>query len=398
MAGISASDEIPGKDIVIIEKNRVLGRKVLATGNGKCNYSNTNCGWKDYSPGGRSLVRNIFEIFGPEQTLEYFKSMGIYPIVQEEGRIYPHSLEGSSFVQAMVDRLHLKEVDLLLNREVKALTRKDKFFEVKLERDTIVSEAVVLATGGKAGLRFGSTGDGYGFAKKLGHSLIPARPALVQVITEEGARERIKGVRAKAEVKLFRIDESDNKEEVIRERGEVQFFEEGLSGICIFQLSRYMEGNSKNYIISLDLFPDISEAELVNIFKDRKIALAGSQGEALLRTLIPDKLIAIYLKESGIMESERIAAVDESRIIELATLLKRRIHHVRATKGWVEAQVTAGGINNSEVNSNTLESKICPGLFFAGELLDVDGPCGGWNLQWAWSSGYVAGVSACKNY
>lgn len=395
MAGISASEKIQGKDIVIIEKNQILGRKVLATGNGRCNFSNVKCSWEDYSKNGADLVKSVFKNFGPEETVSYFKSLGIYPRADEEGRLYPYSLEGASFVEALVDRLKMKQVNIRLGMEVGSVAKAAKGFEIKSSQGTIFSDKLIIATGGKAGLKFGSSGDGYGFAKKLGHSLIVPKPALVQIITEEGVKEKIKGVRVKGRVSLY-LGDKNLGEMIAEENGEIQFFEEGLSGISVFELSRHLAETPERYYISLDLFPDLDKTEVMKILLDRKEKLSPYKAEALLATLIPEKLIPVYLRAVKISEKESIGQINKEKVCDLGNLLKERLYRVKATKGWVEAQVTTGGINISEVSSGTLESLICPGLFLAGELLDVDGPCGGWNLQWAWSSGYVAGLGAVE--
>lgn len=397
MAGISASEKIPGKDIVILEKNQILGRKILATGNGRCNFSHVACKWEDYGKNGQALVKSIFSTFGPKESLKYFESLGIYGRADEEGRLYPYSLEGAGFLGGLLERLKENQVNIELEAEVKAIEKTERGFELSLGQTKILCEKLIIATGGKAGLRLGSTGDGYGFARSLGHSLVAPRPALVQVLTEEAKKENIKGVRVKGRVNLYLPGGQREVKLVSSEIGEIQFYQEGLSGISIFQLTRHMDHGPENYLIGLDLFPELELSDMEALLMARQKSLAKGQAPGLLRSLIPEKLIQLYLIESKIDKEERIGKIGQDKIKALAGLLKEKLYQVKSTKGWIEAQVTIGGISVEELDEKTLESRLSPGLYLVGELVDVDGPCGGWNLQWAWSSGYVAGIRAGKS-
>ncbi len=253
------------------------------------------------------------------------------------------------------------------------------------------SSSFCSATGGKAGHKFGSTGDGYGFAKSLGHSLTRPLPALVQIVSDERFSEKLKGVRAKGLAILARGEDI-----IAQEAGEIQFTGDGLSGICIFDLSRYLGERPEEYHVRIDLFPDYSQSEMLNMMKARKASLEGRCAEALLKGMLNEKLIPVYLELSEIRADSPIEEVEESKMLSLAGQLKDHRIGIKGTKGWIEAQVTAGGINSNEIYAAGLESRLVPGLFFAGEILDIDGKCGGWNLQWAWSSGWTAGLHAAR--
>jgi predicted Rossmann fold flavoprotein len=391
MAALSASRHLPQGEIVIIEKNSMLGKKVAASGNGRCNFSNRFCRWQDYSGKDISMVRYAFDCLNPAETAELFEKLGIVPREEKEGRLYPYSEQGTSVPEILGEELLINQVEIACDIEVKGIKKTEDIFAIEYEDGLIYAQSVIIATGGKAGHKFGSTGDGYGFAKGFGHGLRRPLPALVQVVTKDELSEEFKGIRVKAGANLIKGGEI-----VAREEGELQFISGGLSGICIFDLSRYLGEEPEEYTIEIDLFPEFSQMKLLNILKLRKITMKGRTAESLLKGILNSRLIGPYLNLSKIPPDLPIGQVEELKLEELARLLKGREVKVAGTKGWIEAQVTIGGINSDEVKVDSLESKLATGLFFAGEVLDVDGKCGGWNLQWAFSSGFTAGINAAR--
>jgi predicted Rossmann fold flavoprotein len=389
MAALSASRILSAGDVVLLEKNPMLGRKILATGNGRCNFSNRGCSWKDYGGKDLSLVRHAFEHLSPAQTVELFEELGVLAREESEGRLYPYSEQASSVADALQSALEETGVVIRLEREVTGVKKPEGKFVVEWDGGFTQVESLIIATGGKAGHGFGSTGDGYGFAKSFGHSLERPLPALVRVVTESGVSDNLKGVRAKGAVSLAK-----EKKLVAREEGEIQFTEDGLSGICIFNLSRILGDKPSDYSIQIDLFPGFSVERLLGLLESRGSTFGNRPAKSILEGMLHSRLIPIYLELSGVDASSSTCQVDDEKLLCLARLLKCREVAVKATKGWKEAQVTVGGVKGEEVYGETLESKIVPGLFFAGEVLDVDGKCGGWNLQWAWSSGWTAGKHA----
>ena len=383
MAALSASRILPGEEILLLEKNSRLGRKVSATGNGRCNFSNRSCSWQDYGGQDLSLVRHAFDHLSPAETTTLFEELGILAREESDGRLYPYSEQASAVAEALEDELKSNGVTIRLDTG-------DRFL-IGFHGESVRADTLIIATGGKAGHRYGSTGDGYGFAKHFGHTLQRPLPALVQIVTEDSFSGRLEGVRAKGAVSLIK-----GRDLVAREEGEIQFTKDGMSGICIFDLSRYLGEDPTGFHIRIDLFPEYSEVQIQELLEARKKKLEQRQAESLLKGMLHNKFIPVYLELSGVPIDSTVCQINEEQLIRLTKLLKCREVSVKGTKGWVEAQTTVGGVRGGEIQGETLESKLVSGLFFAGEVLDIDGKCGGWNLQWAWSSGWTAGQHAAR--
>lgn len=371
MAAAIAAARQGTKTVRLIEKNNILGRKLLATGNGRCNLTNRNCS-------------------GAEETLRFFAEIGLLTRSEEEGRVYPYSEQAVSVQEALAEALLRLGVEILCGREVQKLERQDQGFRITTDQEQFFSETVILATGGKAGPQYGSTGDGYRFAKAFGHSVVRLMPSLVQMVSPQPFFKELKGVRAKGSAELVRDGES-----VDRETGEIQFTEDGLSGICIFNLSKkYVQGDT----IKIDLFPDYSAAELEKLLERRIELLKDRDLPGFFSGILHKKLIPVVIRELALDEIQKTSGLMREKAAGIAAFLKGWTILVTGTKGWKEAQVTAGGIDLAQIDENTMESRLVPNLYFAGEVLDVDGKCGGYNLQWAWSSGLAAGTAAGRKY
>lgn len=389
-AALSAAKFIPGEQILLLEKNDVLGKKLLATGNGRCNLSNVQCDWQEYGGQEAEFTRDALMALDPEKTRSFFEEIGLMTRVEEEGRVYPHSGHGASVKESLENALLESNIDLQLSTTVLGLEHGPHGFLVRTETgERYDSNLVLLATGGKAGGQFGSTGDGYGFAKSLGHTLVRPLPALVSLRSGDPAFRNLKGVRARGTVTLFQSGSA-----VASSRGEIQLNQEGLSGICVFDLSRHYRPDLPDAYVTVDLFDGYSEAILQEVLVKRKAILGARRADRFLDGLVHPKLADLLTIRWGVQSDALIRDLDDTTLKRLIPILKQWKVPVEGTKGWNDAQVTRGGVSCKEVNPATLESKLAPGLFFAGELLDVDGACGGWNLQWAWSSGYLAGKSA----
>ena len=357
-AAITAKKYAPDRTVIILEKMKEPGRKLKATGNGRCNLSNAECD-------------------GYIKTLDFFGGIGVMTRTEESGRIYPYSEDAADVVDALRGQLKDMGIRTICHAEVTAAEKTADGFQVSWNGGRLLADRLLIASGGKAGPKFGSTGDGYRLARGLGHTVTRLAPALTAVETQENLRE-LSGVREKCAVRLLR------QESVLcEERGEIQFTDYGVSGICVFNLSRFMElpeGSSRKdgfdgYEIRIDLLPEIQDAEAL---------LAQRAG-----TGVPaDRLLCSLVKQPLARE---ISARAGENLSELAHQLKEFTVHPADLRGWQYAQVTRGGVPYSEIHPETMESKICPGLFFAGEILDYDGPCGGYNLQHAWETGIKAG-------
>ena len=366
-AAIAAHQKDEDLSICLIEKNDILGRKILATGNGRCNLSNEEC-----------------ENSGT--VLDFMKRFGLYTRTDDEGRIYPYSEQGAQVRALLADHAQAACSSVMLGESVSTEEKTDAGFTVKTESGKTVEAAkLIIASGGKAGPQYGTTGDGYVLAKSLGHTVTRLGPALSAIETEEDL-SALKGVRAKCEAYLF-----EGLDNIWRESGEVQFTEDGLSGICIFNMAgmvRIRDGETyreamHRYQIGVDLLPDFDEEEFIALLQQRqKMEDVRKESRRLLGTVVNDKIAEYAIENSG------------TEAHELAAALKYTRFQVRAIKGWKDAQCTAGGVVYDEVDSETMGSLKTEGLFFAGEIMDYDGPCGGFNLQHAWETGIKAGKGA----
>lgn len=359
VAAIRVKDLKPDASVVVLEKLWQVGRKVAASGNGRCNLSNVEC--PDW-----------------ERTSAFFSNIGLLTRIDEAGRIYPYSEDGRDVVNLLKKACEARGVEIMMGRPVTRLQavdsggfkisadfNKPKAYRPKPEDVPIELEAtcVLIATGGKSKPEFGTTGDGYSFARELGHSVTPLIPALTGIMTEEDTKGAdLTGIRQKALVVL-----KDSGNIVFQDQGEVQFTDYGLSGICIFDMSRFLEGKDfSKYTIEVDFVPEIGMDELYEL-------------------VLQDGLTSIVKGPIAKVIKDKTFGSDEPWV-----QLKGLTFHPNGLRGWDMAQVTKGGVPLSEVDEHTGESSITPGIFFSGEMLDVDFRCGGFNLQNAWSSGLRA--------
>lgn len=392
MAALAASQGISGEDILIIEKNERLGRKILATGNGRCNCSNSFCSFLDYHCTEAEFPKYALESLDPMATMAFFQSLGLLTRTEEEGRIYPYTGQAVTLRDVLETGIKEKGINCLTNKTVTKVEPDNKGFRLLMVDGAILfASKVIIATGGKAGSQYGSTGDGYGFAKSFGHTLKRPLPALVQLRTNAGQFPYLKGVRAKGRVTLIQ-----DRIPIAWEQGEIQFTEDGLSGICIFDLSRYYQPDEPSTTIRIDYFPDFSGEELYQLLRQRREDLKDRKAVTILDGMLHTKLAGEMIKQLNIPGSVLIKEMGDKDLQSMVEQCKSWEIPIHGTRGWQDAQVTAGGIRCDEVNSATMESKRKKGLYFAGEVLDVEGRCGGWNLQWAWSSGYLAGRSVAE--
>ena len=351
--------------IALIEKKEVPGKKLSATGNGRCNLSNAACTER-------------------EEVDSFFDCLGLLTRTDEAGRMYPYSEEAGEVSSLLTETARSFNVEIMTECQITRVVpaAEDGFLLVAEGADGtfgIRCRRLLLSMGGKSYSAFGTTGDGCSIARKLGHTVTRLAPSLVPVQVKEDLVP-LAGVRAKAKVSLMHCGVTAAEEE-----GEVQFNKDSLSGICIMNLSRLLVLNPEKpfeeafaeYELSLDLVPEYSAAELESV-------LLRKPEEQMLRALVRKKLAGyISQKADGAGETAR--------------LLKDLRFQVSGTKGWNDAQVTRGGVMLEEVDGETMESKILPGLYFAGEVLDYDGPCGGWNLHFAWQTGLRAGKAMAES-
>lgn len=379
-----------GAEVTIYEKMNKTGKKILATGNGRCNYTNMYMSLERFHGKSVRLAENVLNFFDRDRTIAFFEDLGIYPYIDQSGKVYPNSLQSSSVLDVLryeASRLNVEEVT---DFEVVELRKSKERFSIIGKEKTYVSDRVILCSGGKASPQLGSDGSGYEIAKTLGHKIIEPFPALVQLKLSGKFFKRLAGIRLDGAVRSF-----TDKETIREEEGELLFTDYGISGPPILQISRkvteYMI-KGQQVFISVDLFPNLTKANLYDILRERFAKIGYKSMEDGMVGFINKKLIPVVLMESGFDNTDKeCGKLNKKEIYKIIDTLKEWKFEVTGHNTWQQAQTTAGGVALTGVNPNTLESLKVKGLYFAGEVLDVDGDCGGFNLQWAWSSGYAAG-------
>ncbi|MDO4648651.1 MAG: aminoacetone oxidase family FAD-binding enzyme [Eubacteriales bacterium] len=378
-AAISAARA--GASVTILEQNDKPGKKILATGNGRCNFTHNDMHPEYFNPDGQSLVSSVLSIFGKQETLEFFRTLGLPSVELHEGWHYPRSLQAASVLEVLLSEARNLKIKIRTGTRVLKVQPAQESFEIYVEGWKYTAESVILCNGSKASNLPGSDGSGYAIAKSLGHRLVTPLPALTGLKGE--GRYSWSGVRSHGKIALY----LDNQF-IAAEEGELQFTEYGLSGIPVFQISRSaIRGLEKGRKcrLTIDLLPDYSEEDLLVFLLETQNNAPQKTREELLIGLLPEKLRKYFVKE------QKLSKVS---LPEMAKLLKCYSMTIQGYLPFEQAQICSGGVSVTEVDPGTMESRKIPGLYFAGELLDVDGPCGGYNLQWAWSSGFLAGKSA----
>lgn len=389
MAAALAAAEAPGNRVVLLERQARLGRKLQATGNGRCNLSNLHAGQEGYHGDTPGFSRFALTQFPPERTLEWFGALGLYAVAEESGRVYPYSDQANSVVDVLRFALEKPNIRLELGCEVEKIRKTAKGFRLEWADGALDCDRLIVACGGLAGTKLGGSMSGYKLLRSLGHRCTRLRPNLVQVKTAWGGVAALKGVRANCRAEIL------HEGALVRAGGgELQFTECGLSGPVMFELSRDVCQERGSWVCRLDFLPDMPERILLAALTRRTgTALPASE---LFTGILHNRLGRVLTQAAGIPLSAPISSLSEAQLVEAARLAKGLEAPLTEPLGMDSAQVTAGGIVTAEFNEETMESKLCPGLFACGEVLDVDGDCGGYNLQWAWSSGRLAGINAGK--
>ena len=395
-----------GAEVTILEKNPRVGKKILATGNGRCNF--TNIGIKGeqacacYHGANPEFARSALAQFSVAETLRFFEKLGIAHKVEDEGKVFPRSDQASSILDVFLYELNELGVNILCDARVIAIRKngKDGEFRVELESGEVHrGDAVIIATDGKAAPITGSDGDGFLLAQKLGHTVTDLFPALVQLMLEGEFFPRIAGVKLVGTAEILY-----NNESLAKDRGDILFADYGVSGPPILQISRKageLLNAGKEAYLQINIMDTLTKEELRQLLKKRFQDGGKKPVDFSLVGLINKRLIPVILMEAGLGRKPKdwqfpaaaLSAEAQERILQILTGWRFKI---RRTRSWPSAQVTAGGVDTREIDEKIMESKLVPGLFFAGEVIDIDGACGGFNLQWAWSSGYIAGRNAAS--
>ncbi len=381
MAALTASEKTENH-VTLFERQARMGKKLLATGNGRCNLSNRDLSLEHYHGNQPEFCAYALEQFGTQETLDFFRALGLLTVTEESGRVYPYSDSANSVADVL--RLHLeqrKNVELVTACEITSLRRKNKRFTLEGEDECYIFDCVILCAGGVAGGKLGGTDLGYKLLSSFGHKRTKLYPALVQLRTDTAFVRSLKGVRCEALVE-FRGK---------KRRGELQFTDYGVSGPVIFELSREISTQGGQGELCIDLLPHMSKEELLLLLKDRRAAMPQLRGEDFLTGILHNRLGRTLLRACGCSLERLCGDYSGEELEQIAKKIKHFCLTLTGVMGMDQAQVTAGGIDTAEFCDKTMESRLCPGLYAAGEVLDIDGDCGGYNLQWAWASGRLAG-------
>ncbi len=386
MAALTAASR--GAAVSIFERQSRLGRKLSVTGNGRCNLTNLHASPASYHGRDGSFPAAALRLFGPEETRRYFRALGLITVAEPDGRVYPLSDTAGSVVDVLRYALDAAGVRLYDGCEVSRIRKTENGYLLSWKDGSMTADRVIVACGGMAGERFGGTGLGYRLLQELGHSCTPLRCSLVQLRSDNPGCRSLKGIRADAGVRV-----TCHGKLLASSAGEVQFTDYGLSGPAIFEISRSAL-EKPGTVVSLDLLRDLREEELAGMLLRRaKNTPQLTLGDVFLGT-VQNRIGRVLVAAAGLKSSESITVLDEKTALRLAMLAKDFPFPVTGDMGPANAQVTVGGIRTDEFDPNSMESRLCSGLYACGEVLDVDGDCGGYNLQWAWSSGHLAGKCA----
>ena len=382
MAAALAAAEHPEVQVILFERQARLGRKLQATGNGRCNL--TNLKPAPYHGNQPDFAEYALSAFSVADTLDWFHAIGLYTVAEASGRVYPYSNQANSVVDVLRFALEKPNIQIKTGFEV---TKLRKGFVVESAEEQVFCDKVIVACGGLAGTKLGGSMSGYQLLRSMGHRMTKLRPALVQLKSGWNGVAALKGVRANCRATIVH-----NGEIHAESLGEIQFTEYGLSGPVIFEISRDACQSGGQWLCRLDFLPE---------FENLKEELLRRKGtnlsvEELLTGILHNRLGRVLTKAAGISGGGRIADLTEAQLDQVCNAAKSFEITLTEPLGMDSAQVTAGGIVTAEFNPATMESKLVPGLYACGEVLDIDGDCGGYNLQWAWSSGRCAGLAAGK--
>ena len=389
MAAALAASEYENAQVVLMERQARLGKKLSATGNGRCNLSNIHAAQGGYHGDDRHFHEYALNQYPPSETLQWFSGLGLYTVTEPSGKVYPYSDQANSVVDVLRFSLERPNIQVLTDFEVQKVKKDGAVFSVSAKSETLEFDRLIIACGGLAGTKLGGTMSGYKLLRSFGHKCTKLRPTLVQVKTSWPGVSALKGVRANCKAVIYQNGKPHRGSE-----GEIQFTEFGLSGPVIYEISRDACQGGGEWECTLDFLPEISSDALAALLEKRKSSPLTA--EDLFTGILHNRLGRVIVKEAGIRGNLPICDLREDQLADVVALSKGFTVTLTEPLGMDAAQVTAGGIVTNEFDPTTMQSRLVPGLYACGEVLDVDGDCGGYNLQWAWSSGRLAGFSAGK--
>ena len=378
-----------GRRVVLVEKNARIGRKLLSTGNGRCNLTNTDATVDRYHGATPAFVEAVISQFDQHATMDFFRNLGLVLKEEDGGRVFPRTNQASSVVEILQQALARAGVDVLLGSPVEGIERSAQWKVSLADGKQLEADDLIVATGGRAAHHLGSTGDGLGWARRLGHSITPTYAALVPIECVETWPDELKGVKVDA-----RVWATSGGSVLSESAGDLLFTNYGVSGPAVMAQAGIIAPivRESEVLLHVDLVPEMTEAALDRIIARIFENCGRLAAKDSLVGLLPSSMIPVILRLAGLGELVRAGSVSEPERSGLVRVLKDMTLTVSKLRPLKEAQVTVGGVNTEEIDAPSLRSKLLDRLYFAGEIIDVDGDSGGFNLQWAWSSGHVAGM------
>ena len=386
MAALAAART--GASVLLLERQARVGRKLLATGNGRCNLSNIHADVTNYHGEDPAFVRPSLTVFSQTDTITFFERLGLYTVTEDSGKVYPYSDQANSVVDVLRFALEQSNIQLITGAEVSKVKMAEGKFQITAT-ERFEADKLIVACGGAAGSKLGGTLSGYQILRSFGHKCTRLRPSLVQLKSSYPRCPALKGIRAQAALTITK-----DREPFAQSQGEVQFTDYGISGPTVFEISRDVAAAKGNWEAVLDLLPGMEWDVFTTLLKQR--LQTDRCAEDLLTGILHNRLGKILIQEAGISLNTPCRDLSETELRRVFETVRGFRLTITESIGLDGAQVTAGGILTKEFDPATLESRKVSGLYACGEVLDIDGDCGGFNLQWAWSSGYVAGTSAGK--
>ena len=385
LAALTAKEEADRR-VILLERQQRIGRKLLSTGNGRCNLTNTGAALSNYHGEQPEFAKYALERFSPQDTLDYFAALGLMTVEEYGGRVYPLSNSANSVLDVLRFAIERAGIELHCACPVKTVRRQGNRFAVVTEEESFAADKLIVACGGAAGAKLGGVSDGYALLGSLGHKRTSIYPALVQLTTEPDYPRALKGVRADAALTLL-----SGERVLARSAGELQFTEKGVSGPAVFDISRAAAKGGEGLKLSIDFFRTMDDNVLIGWLLRRRASLPDQLCAELFTGMLHNRLGRMLVKYCGFNPNAPLSSLCDSDLRHAAKGGKDFVLPVRGTEGFDSAQVTAGGMKTAQFDPKTLESRLVPGLYACGEVLDIDGDCGGYNLQWAWASGRLAG-------
>ncbi len=376
-----------GNEVLLFERQARVGRKLLATGNGRCNLTNIHLDLTHYHGEAPDFAQYALDSFPVSRTLNWFGPLGLYTVTEDSGRVYPYSDQANSVLDVLRFALQRSGVQVFTDFEITKARKTADGFLVESKSGQHICDRLIVACGGLAGTKLGGTMSGYQLLRSFGHHVTKLRPALVQVKSDWQGCASLKGVRANCRAAVYHNGQLHSES-----TGEMQFTQYGLSGPVIFEISRDVCQSSGEWVCRLDFLPEITDKILERTLQRK--ADPSLPVEELLTGILHNRLGRILIQSAQIRGNRPASELTDLELRSICEAVKGFEISLTETLGMDSAQVTAGGILTSEFNPETMESRLVPGLYACGEVLDIDGDCGGYNLQWAWSSGALAGTSA----